>query len=1180
MPQLQYRILGSFDVTRDGRALDLGGPKQRAVLAVLLLSANRPVSAGRLVDAVWGDDPPDKAEASLQAYVSNLRKVLEPDRPPRTASRVLTTEPGGYRLVAERDQVDALRVEDLVTAAQAQRRSGDLDGARATLRSALEQCGPLLPEMDGEPWLLDAAARLDALHANALETCFEVQLDLGLHHESVPELESAVAAHPLRERLRAQLALALYRSGRQTDALRGLSEARRVLVEEVGIEPGPELRRLEAQILGQAAELEHRPPVAPGGDTDTWSGPERRRSRPPAALPETAPADRPDEQRCSTGFVGRREELEALVDSLRGTIAGNGRAIVVSGEPGIGKTRLVEELVAEGRREGMGVAWARCPESAAQASFWACAQIGTQLLEDNAVDPHILRPLVPAEPPTGPVDPAADRLALDIGAVKALASATRPLLLVIDDLQWADPASLKMIEFAAGELRSMPVMLVVTVRPTTADSPPDLVACLAELARQPYAQRLELAGLPPDDVAAWLAARTDVRVPASVAAFVHERSAGNPFYVRELVELLLSEGRLDDVEAARSAGVPSAVQDVLRRRLSRLPAATQQLLPPAAAIGRTFDVDILARVADGSVGEVLDALDPALGAGLVEDDVSLPGRFRFSHALVAETLVEELSVARRARLHAAVTDAMEELRAADLDNHLAELAHHALAGALAGTAEKAVDYSTRAARRASHQLAFEDAADHWTRVLRALELARPGDRRARYDALVALGVAHLGADAVVPATAALLDASRVADALGDPEAMARAVAPLNLPTLWPATDYRKPDPVEVEALQRVADLYTEHDVLRVDVLGALATSCFYLGDFDWLDRITLEALEIARSCADPRAVVRAAIRRFSAIWIPHTFEERVALSEEMIEVAAAHELPAEWAFPGWFTRVLVRIEATTLRADDGAVDTARRLATLSGWPAHMTQWGFTEATYRMLRGEYDEAVRVAAQAADLYRRTRAVSADAIESIYATIRGLERGRLDEVLSLAEGNIGGSYGPVWTEAIIWGLVEDGRIDDARAMSGMVVQVPDPPFDFLWFGIVVCAAETRAALGDVAAARSLYDTLSPFAGHLSLSGSGGIPFGVTHHALALLADTLGDHDAARRHIADAVEVHEALGAVPWIARSLVVQARLLREVDPEGSAAAAARARALCDEHELVAVGRQLDRAGFPA
>src|SRR5690606_6019282 len=145
---------------------------------------------------------------------------------------------------------------------------------------------------------------------------------------------------------------------------------------------------------------------------------------------------------------------------------------------------------------------------------------------------------------------------LDIGAVKALASASRPLLLVVDDMQWADPASLKMIEFAAGELRSMPVMLVATVRPTTPDSPPDLVACLAEMARQPNGLRLDLGGLPGRDVATWLRRRTDVRVPDEVAAFVHERTAGNPFYVRELVELLASEGRLEDVDAARSAGIP------------------------------------------------------------------------------------------------------------------------------------------------------------------------------------------------------------------------------------------------------------------------------------------------------------------------------------------------------------------------------------------------------------------------------------------------------------------------------------------------------------------------------------------------------------------------------------------------------------------------------------------------
>jgi DNA-binding SARP family transcriptional activator len=1164
---LQYRILGTLEVLDDGRALDLGGRKQRAVLAALLLDAGRTVSTDRLTDAVWGDDLPSRAEASLQAYISNLRKLLEPGRRPREAPTVLVTDPGGYRLVLDDATLDAQDFERRLDEGQARRRTGDLDAAELALDAALACWAPLLPEFTGESFTVEAEARLESLHAMALETAFEVKLDLGGHREIVPALESAVAAYPLRERLRSQLALALYRGDRQTDALRAIADARTTLVDEVGVEPGPELRLLEAQILDQGAELDWRPPTGAVRAAGTATG-------------RAAGTHDDDRSRAALGaFVGRQDECAVLVEATRGAIAGTGRPVVISGEPGIGKTRLVEELVTHARREGMTVAWARCPESAAQASFWACSQIGTQLLEENVVDQHLLREILPTVEPTGAVDPTADRLALDVSAAKVLASTTRPLLLVIDDLQWADSASLTTIEFVSGELRGMPVILVATVRPTTADSSADLVSCLAELARQPHALRLELDGLRRADVSDWLENRADLAVAPEVSEFVHERTAGNPFFVRELVELLTSEGRLGDPRAARGVGIPAAVQDVLRRRISRLPSDTQQLLPRAAIVGRTFDVDVLARVSDQSVTEVLDALDAVLDAGLVTDDPSLPGRFRFSHALVAETLAEEISASRRARLHAAIVDAVEALRTADLDSHLAELAHHALAGALAGTAEKAFGYSAAAADQATMRLAFEDAAEHWSRAVRALELSRPGDRWARYDTLVSLGRAHLGADRIEPAKRALLDAAAVAEGLGDAEAMARALAPLNLPTLWPAADYGMPDPSDHACLERAVEAYTDPGtVLRADLLCAFTTSCAYLGDFARTDALSAEALEVARGTGDPSAIIRAAIRRYSLIWIPQRLDEQRALADEMVAVCDAHHLPAELTFLGHFARVLHRFAVADLAPGDSEFALARNLAERSNSPAHLTQWGFFEATYLLMLGRFDEAVARGEEATELYRRTRAVSADAIGFIYPVARRLEQGRLDEALTGAAANTDGSYRELWLEVIAWALTLDNRVDEAREVLTMLRPRPDPSLDYLYLSQLMAAGTNRILLDDRDVLGSLYDGIGAFPGLMVISGSGGVPLGSTDHTLALLARALDDDDAARRHIEAGIGIHRTMGATPWLARSLAVKAELHRGVDDAAAAAAAAEARTLADEFDLVLVNRQLDAAGF--
>jgi DNA-binding SARP family transcriptional activator len=284
-PTLQYRLFGGLTVLRDGEPTDLGGRKQRAVLAVLVLHADRAVTADRLVDHVWGGEAPRRAEGSLQAYVSKLRRVLEPGLRAGGAYSVLVTEPGGYRLVAERSVVDLTRFDDLRDAGAAALAGGDPATAAVRYDAALALHGPLLPELADEPWVIEAAARVDEAHADALDGAVEAKLALGGGRELIGGLEAAVATHPFRERLRGHLALALYRAGRQTDALRSLAEARRTLADEIGVEPGPQLRQLEADILAHAAHL-------------------------------TAPERRP---RAATqfGIVGRAEGLSWLTESAR-----------------------------------------------------------------------------------------------------------------------------------------------------------------------------------------------------------------------------------------------------------------------------------------------------------------------------------------------------------------------------------------------------------------------------------------------------------------------------------------------------------------------------------------------------------------------------------------------------------------------------------------------------------------------------------------------------------------------------------------------------------------------------------------------------------------------------------------------------------------------------------------------
>jgi DNA-binding SARP family transcriptional activator len=254
---LEFRVLGQMEVVRDGRRLALGGHRQLAVLAVLVLDAGRMVPVDRLVDALWGEEPPSGARATIQAYVSKLRRALDPQRPPGAAASLIDTQGAGYVLRVDSDAVDARRFERLAREGREALGAGDAEAAGELLAQALALWrGPALADFTFEPFASTEIARLEELRLTATEDQVEAGLALGRHRALVGDLEQLVAAHPFRERLRAQLMLALYRSGRQAEALRAYQAGRQVLAEELGIDPSPALKELEGAILRQDPTLD------------------------------------------------------------------------------------------------------------------------------------------------------------------------------------------------------------------------------------------------------------------------------------------------------------------------------------------------------------------------------------------------------------------------------------------------------------------------------------------------------------------------------------------------------------------------------------------------------------------------------------------------------------------------------------------------------------------------------------------------------------------------------------------------------------------------------------------------------------------------------------------------------------------------------------------------------------
>ena len=591
--------------------------------------------------------------------------------------------------------------------------------------------------------LAPQVAHLQELRNSALEERATASLALGRHTEVVAELEPLVAAHPLREGLRARLMLALYRSGRQADALARYAEARELLAEELGIDPGPELARLHEQILRQDPALDWHAPAAPDAQAPSAS-------------------QRP--------HVGRELETQRLVDAWKRAQAGDGGLVLLAGEAGIGKSRLTAAIASHAAQHGGTVHWGRCFETEGAPAFWPWTQVlrstlaalgdaaltravGTSASDLATLVPEIKERLPGTLPPSA-ADPAEARFRLvdAISRCVCAAATERPVLLALEDLHWADVPSLDVVRLLAATLQGTPLLAIATYRDTVAERGAPLSAALPTLVREPAVTHLPLHGLPPDAVATLARTVLGHDPQPALVEDLHERTEGNPFYATQLLSLVTNEGTLP-------AEVPASVREVVQRRAGALPPATREALEAAAVIGRDFDLPTLAATCGQARADLLDALDAAVQAGLVLT-TEHPQRYRFEHLLARDALYAALPPGRRARLHAAVGEALD-----DDPSRVAEVAHHYELAAPLGLTERAIDTAFRAADRAESVFAFESVEQHLRQVVRLAD-ADPQRELQAQARLVRLLVATQGyaGPGVRPAA---LRARELADRVGD-----------------------------------------------------------------------------------------------------------------------------------------------------------------------------------------------------------------------------------------------------------------------------------------------------------------------------------------------------------------------------------------------------------------------------
>jgi DNA-binding SARP family transcriptional activator len=731
---VEISVLGPVEVRRGGTAVPLGAPKLRALLLALVLDVGRVVHADRLIEQLWADEPPPQPLVSLRSYVSNLRRLLqEPDAPP-----VIATRAGGYVLDVPPERIDAVRFEELVRAGSAALAAGDAATAVDGLTSALALWrGEALADIATEAHARPTVTKLEELRLTALEERLDGLLQLGRHQDAVPELESLVASHPLRERPHRQLMLALYRCGRAPDALRVATDHRTALIEEFGLDPSPELGRLADRILRQEPTLD------PSAPTPAHPSPAVETSSPAAEVTSagtgsTRKATTPG----SSSLVGRERERTELEGAVAALVAGRGTAVLIAGEPGIGKTALLQELERLARSSVIPVAWGRGLEQQGAPPFWPWLEVLRAVaghLDDDTIRRALAGPGAPATSlvpelaervgltPTQPSgDPAVARFTLHDAVATFLVRAAeqRGLVVLLDDLHWADSASLELFAYLPGRLTPAGVLLAGSYRDAPTERTPELETAVATVVREPGAVTLELRPLPSAAVAAIVASVTGREPDEAMLADVQRRADGNPFFVRQLAVLLG-----DDTSRGRAA-IPLGVRHVLVQRLHQVAEDVRRTLTAAAVLGQDFDVRQVASVTDTAVLDVLDHVDTAIRHGLVEVGAGHASAYRFVHALVRETLYDELGPGAAARLHAAAGTALEAIHPPAVE----AIAEHLWRAGEAAPVDRTVRYLRVAADEAFNVLAYHRAEEQLRRALHLLT------RSASDDASVELGV--------------------------------------------------------------------------------------------------------------------------------------------------------------------------------------------------------------------------------------------------------------------------------------------------------------------------------------------------------------------------------------------------------------------------------------------------------
>jgi DNA-binding SARP family transcriptional activator/nucleoside-triphosphatase THEP1 len=1100
---VRYRLLGPLQVVFGDDVVDIGPPKQRAVLAVLLMARGRVVSTDRLIDAVWGDDAPGSATASLQAYISNLRKALRPAG--GVASPIVRQAPGYY---LEALHTDLATFVDGCAAARAAVESGDWRDALTTVDATLALWrGPLLADMPDEDWVREEAGRVDELRTECLEHRVTALLALGKVADAVAQAADLHKADRLRDRGAWLQMVSLYRSGRTAEALELFGTHAQHLDDELGLDPGPELRELQTAILRQAPELAAWP------RSPEWTG------AADVPAPAVTPVDLPPGAAPRSGLIGRQRELAAATRMLDDMAVGATRWLVVTGPPGIGKTRLAEEVAARGAQRGAQVVWVGCPDERGTPAWWPMRQLVRALGADAD---QVLE--VPSEVDS---DTARFHVYERIQTLLERISRAHPLVVVIDDAQWADPTSASCLAYIAGAVRDHPILVVITVRDV--EHGPELARFLATAARGDGNRHLEVPALDRGEVAALANQVAEDVLTDTETAMLADRTGGNPFFVSEYARLPRDE--------RAGTEIPGAIRSVLERRLDTLDPAVLQVLRTAAVIGDVVEFAVLAATTRLDFDTLADYLDEAADERIViaaHDGVG----YAFAHGLLRTQLLADMPALRRQRVHAKVAEVLEN---GLVDDSVTRRAQHLVAALPLVDPTEVVEACRLAAEQATQRWSSETAARWWQAALDAYDLLPAASRSdAERDGLTvavleALARAGRGQTVVETVHRHLLEALRT----GRTATAGRlASALLRVSGGWPWLAPGVDPGALLTVLHEAAQATTTDPAAEARIRAALAVGHCYNPDPEVAAALLARSLELAQGTDDPEILADALMGHLI------TYSGVATLSRQTLD---------------WVQQLTTLrhrgIREDTVIAHSVATMAAMNLGDLPATIAHLkagiegseqlqlpvlrAQLRWTEAQLALWHGDFAETERHHGIAAAVHEQTELYEAGSgMLAAASLIR--EKGRIPEagLLSREVPDVGGE-GMVGVVQVALQAVRDGDRDTAVDMVRRGIgRAHAHTWMSLGYNVLLAHLCADHDLSDSAPA--LLEALDPFRDRIAVIGQVGLA-GTVAYATARLRALLGESEVAQADLDQAVTIGERTGGAPSLLRCRLLALQL---------------------------------------